>query len=139
MDEERRRGRDKSETRVNATQKTKTKRTTKKDSSTDAELCGKCGFRAHPPGRNCPAADTTCHSCKRKGHFKAVYKSLKEEKKDKILTDIGALKVNAAYDKDTLKIILNSGASGHVINSIDGFKEWEEDNALIYTANREVV
>ena len=41
--------------------------------------------------------------------------------------------------KDTLKIILNSGASGHVINSIDGFKEWKEDNALIYTANRDVV
>ena len=107
----------------------------------DAKLYKKCGHPAHPPGRQCPAADTTCHGCGRKGHFKAVCKSSgsKEEKKDKILTDIGALKVNAAYDKDTLKIILNSGASGHVINSIDGFKEWEEDNALIYTANREVV
>lgn len=146
MDEERRRGKD-DETKVNATQKTKMKRTanananTKKDSSTNAEPCGKCGHQAHLPGRRCPASDTVCYGCGKKGHFKAVCRGsgTKEEKKDKASVEISTVEVNTAYSKDILKIILDSGASGHVINSMNGFEEWEEDNALIRTANGEVV
>ena len=33
------------------------------------EKCTRCGYDAHPEGKNCPAMGKTCSLCSRKNHF----------------------------------------------------------------------
>ena len=40
--------------------------------------CNRCGKAPAHPRQECPAKSSTCHKCKKKGHFKSVCKSVSE-------------------------------------------------------------
>ena len=44
----------------------------------DEKKCNRCGKSPAHPRQECPAKSSTCHRCKKKGHFKSVCKSVSE-------------------------------------------------------------
>ena len=53
--------------------------------------CTRCGQLPKQDKRNCPAKDSICHKCHKKGHFKAVCRSKREvsdDSKDEFLSVI---------------------------------------------------
>ncbi|KAI2647390.1 Transposon Tf2-8 polyprotein [Labeo rohita] len=55
--------------------KEKYRRGSEKRKEDTANECGRCGKTGHKDIRRCPAADTECRKCKRKGHWARMCKS----------------------------------------------------------------
>ena len=54
------------------------------------QQCTQCGNEPHPAGARCPAADTVCRRCNRKGHYEAMCYS-------KTIAPAHALVVDSAF------------------------------------------
>ena len=40
-----------------------------RSSKPQMQSCTRCGYERHAPGARCPAMQSTCHNCNRKGHY----------------------------------------------------------------------